>query len=145
MGTVALTGLSDARRHQAMARFEMLRPCIDDGIPLSRAARDAGVALRTAQRWLSRYRASGLAGLARTPRSSVRRTDPELVRLIEALALGKPRRSLASITRRAAHAAAHRAGHRCPTALSAESSPRWTRRCSLWPTTVRSRCATPTN
>jgi putative transposase len=103
---VALTGLTDAQRRQAMTRFEILQPCIDDGVPLTRAAHDAGIALRTAQRWLSCYRVWGLAGLARTPRTSVRRTDPELVRLIEALALGKPRRSLASITRRAAHVAA---------------------------------------
>jgi len=103
---VALTGLTDTQRQQAMARFEILRPCIEEGVPLTRAAHDAGVALRTAQRWLSRYRASGLAGLARTPRTAVRRTDPELVGLIEALALGKPRRSLASITRRVAHVAA---------------------------------------
>ena len=36
---------------------------------LPQAAAAAAVALRTAQRWLAQYQASGLPGLARTPRS----------------------------------------------------------------------------
>jgi transposase len=35
------------------------------GVPLTQAAREAQVPLRTAQRWLVRYRAGGLAALAR--------------------------------------------------------------------------------
>ena len=34
---VALTGLTDTQRQQAMARFEILRPCIEDGVPLTRS------------------------------------------------------------------------------------------------------------
>ena len=30
---VALTGLTDAQRQQAMTRFEILRPCIEDEVP----------------------------------------------------------------------------------------------------------------
>jgi putative transposase len=37
-------------------RFVMLRPHLDEGVPLARAATEAGVPLRTAQRWLARYR-----------------------------------------------------------------------------------------
>ena len=68
------------------------------------------VPLRTAQRWLARYRADGLAGLARPQRSDrgVRRTRPELVALIEGLALRRPRPSVATITRRAGQSAAER-------------------------------------
>ncbi|WP_217999284.1 helix-turn-helix domain-containing protein [Nocardia exalbida] len=102
-----LTGLTEAERRQAMDRFEVLRPYLEDGVPLPRAAAAAGTPLRTAQRWLHRYRSAGLAGLARTHRSSTgRRADPELVRLIEGMALRRPRPSLAAITRRAARAAA---------------------------------------
>lgn len=99
MTAAGLTGLTDAERARAMARFEVLRPHIEDEVPLPRA----GVPLRTAQRWLHRYRRSGLAGLARTQRRATgRRTDPELVRLNEGMALRRPRPSLAAITRRAA-------------------------------------------
>jgi len=56
-----LTGLSSGQREQAMARFAVLRPHLEDGVPLARAAGEAGVAARTAQRWLARYRACGLA------------------------------------------------------------------------------------
>jgi hypothetical protein len=46
-------------------------------VPLARVARDHGVVLRTAQRWLCRYRAHGLAGLFRAPRADRgRRTFP---------------------------------------------------------------------
>jgi putative transposase len=58
-----LTGYTDAQRQQARRRYEILRPHLDEGVPLSRAAAQAGVPLSTAQRWLHRYRSSGLAGL----------------------------------------------------------------------------------
>lgn len=96
------TEVTDDARRQAMHRYEVLRPHLEDGVPLAQAARDAGVAVRTAERWLSRYRADGLAGLARSPRTPTgRRLDPNLVSLIEDLALRKPRPSIASIHRRA--------------------------------------------
>lgn len=104
------TEVTDDARRQAMHRYEVLRPHLEDGVPLARAARDAGVAVRTAERWLSRYRADGLAGLARSPRTPTgRRLDPTLVSLIEGLALRKPRPSIASIHRRA-ETAAHQQG-----------------------------------
>lgn len=56
-------------RAQALHRWRVLRAHLEDGVPLPRAASEAEVALRTAQRWLTRYRAEGLAGLARAPRA----------------------------------------------------------------------------
>ncbi|MGY1961491.1 Mu transposase C-terminal domain-containing protein [Nocardia gipuzkoensis] len=107
MAGEALTGLTEADRRQAMSRFEVLRPHLEDDVPLTSTAAAAGVPLRTAQRWLHRYRTGGLTGLAPTRRRFIgRRTDPELVRLIEGMALRRPRPSLAAITRRAARAAA---------------------------------------
>lgn len=57
--------------------------------------------LRSAERWMARYRRSGLAGLARTDRSDRghRRLPAQLVRLVEGLALQRPRPGVANITR----------------------------------------------
>jgi putative transposase len=98
----ALTKLSEIQRDRAMARFAVLRPHLEDGAPLAQSARAAGVALRTAERWLARYRAAGLIGLARTPRTDGGRPRLawELIRLIEGLFLKKPRPSVTAIHRR---------------------------------------------
>jgi putative transposase len=105
--TLWLAQLDAPERDKAMARFAALRPHLEEGVPLARAADDAGVAVRTAQRWLARYRAGGLAGLARTARADTgrRRLPAELAGLIEGLALRKPRPTVAVIHRRALAAA----------------------------------------
>lgn len=86
-----------------MDRHRLLQPHLEEGVPLARVARERGVVLRTAQRWLRRYRQYGLAGLARQPRPAVgtRTFPPDLVRLIEGLALRVPAQSVAAIHRRA--------------------------------------------
>lgn len=43
----ALACWNDEQRRQVMDRFAVLRPYLEDGIPLSRTADHAGVALRT--------------------------------------------------------------------------------------------------
>lgn len=99
--------LSDAQRQLVSHRWQVLAPHLQDGVPLTRACAEAGIPLRTARRWLHRYRESGLAGLARAPRAATgRHADPRVVRVIEEMALRKPRSSLAAITRRAAEHAA---------------------------------------
>ena len=73
----ALTACTAEERQQAMARCAVLRPHLHEGIPLAEAARDAGVPLRSLQRWLARYRATGLVGLVRAQRSDTgNRTFP---------------------------------------------------------------------
>ena len=67
----ALAACTEEERQEAMGRFAVLRPHINDGVPLPEAARDAGVPLRSVQRWLARYRATGLAGLVRASPSKV--------------------------------------------------------------------------
>ena len=54
------------------------------------------------QRWLARYRAAGLVGLARAQRSDTgqRKLPAELVQVIEGLALRTPRPSIATMHRR---------------------------------------------
>jgi len=104
---VALATLSDEARTVALSRWQVLRPHLEDGAPLTRAARHAGVPLRTAQRWLMSYRADGLAGLARRQRADRgrRRVPDELVAVIEGLALRRPAPTIATVHRRAVEVA----------------------------------------
>ena len=94
--------LGEKRRGQAMARFAVLRPHLDEGVPLTRAATESGVPIRTAERWLARYRQGGLIGLARPARcdAGARRVHPEFTGLVEGMALKRPRSSAAAIHRR---------------------------------------------
>lgn len=94
-----------------MLRYDaVLRPHLEEGVPLTRAAEAAGVPLRTAQRWLARYRQGGLTALVRQPRSDrgKRRLPVELQSFIEGLALRRPAPSAAAIHRAAAAVAAAR-------------------------------------
>ena len=50
----ALVDLSEAQRRQAMTRFAVLRPHLEGDAPLARTARDAGVPIRTVERWPTR-------------------------------------------------------------------------------------------
>ena len=99
--------LTEVQRQKAMARFALLRPAIEDGIPLAEVARMQAIPYRTARRWVRQYHEAGLAGLARQPRSDRgERESPDiLVRLIEGLALRRPAPSVASVHRQAARVA----------------------------------------
>jgi putative transposase len=90
-------GLAEAAR-----RLAMLRPYLDGKASLAVVAADAGLPLRTARRWVARYREHGPAGLARQARSDAgtRKLPGELIALIEGMALTKPRLSAATIHRR---------------------------------------------
>jgi putative transposase len=61
--------MTNAERADALARFQVLRPHLEDGVSLQDIARQQGIHLRTARRWVSQYRAAGLAGLGRKGRS----------------------------------------------------------------------------
>lgn len=67
--------------------------------------------MRTLQRWHARFQHEGLAGLERRPRgdAGTRRVDPDLVRLIEGLALTRPRPAAATIHRLITQSATARA------------------------------------
>jgi putative transposase len=97
----ALTALNEADRAEAHRRWLILRAHLDDGVALSQVAAETGIRHRTLQRWLARYRNTGLAGLARTPRADRGRSRfPEPLRLlIEGLALRKPAASAAHVHR----------------------------------------------
>lgn len=101
--STTLIELSDEQRDKALKRFQIIRPFLEDGISLREAIGTQDITLRTARHWVKQYRQYGLQGLARKPRSdqgSHRQFSPELVQLIEGLALQKPRLSLAAIHRR---------------------------------------------
>lgn len=99
---VAAAVLTEEQRMLAMDRFDVLRPHLEDDVPLAQAAQHAGVAVRTAERWLSVYRKKGLNALARPVRSdaNARHLSADVVALIEGMGLKKPRASAAVIHRR---------------------------------------------
>jgi putative transposase len=98
----SLTALSEQRRRQVMERFAVLRPHLEEGVPLTHAAGETGIPIRTVERWLARYRSGGLAALARVTRSDAgkHRSPADLVTLVEGMALKRPLPSAAAIHRR---------------------------------------------
>jgi len=97
-----LTALSEEQRAQALERFALLRPALEEGVPQAQIARTHEVSLRTIQRWMKSYREHGLAGLAgagRSDKGKSRRLPTDAVGLIEGLALQTPPRSMAAIHR----------------------------------------------
>ena len=100
--TYCFAAMDEQRREQAMTRFAVLRPHLESSVPLARSAGEAGIPTRTAERWLTRYRQGGLAGLARPTRrdAGTHRVSADLVTLIEGMALKRPRSSAAAIHRR---------------------------------------------
>ena len=74
---------------------------------MSDAAAAAGIALRTAERWLARYRAEGITGLARRNPTGHRdgRVPEQLVTLVEGLFLRRPPPPIATVHRLACEVA----------------------------------------
>jgi putative transposase len=101
----SLVTLTEAQRAQALEHFHLLRPFLDDGVPLTHIAALHQLSLRTLRRWVQQYRAHGLAGLMRAARKDQgqrRSLTPHLQHIIEGLALQKPRRTVANIHRETA-------------------------------------------
>ncbi len=105
-----MDGLSEHDRQRALERFALLRPHLEEGVPLVTIARGLGLTARTLQRWVRAYRRQGLAGLVRARRADVglRHLPTELQRLVEGLALRTPPPSVASVHRRVASVARER-------------------------------------
>lgn len=88
--------------HDKIDPMSVLRPHLFEGVPMSRAAAEAGVPMRTARRWLAEYRKNGPLGLRRKPRSdrgTRRILRTETVELIQKSAHEMPRRTIAGIHR----------------------------------------------
>lgn len=89
----ALSEMPEGVRQRAFDRYQKLRPHLEQNTPLACVAKEASLPLRTAQRWVSRYRRFGLAGLAhagRADRGKRRRLSDELLQFAEGLALQRP-------------------------------------------------------
>jgi putative transposase len=102
---LALVEYSEAQRAKALERFRLLRPFLEEGVPLTEVVSTQEVSLATARRWVARYRQRGLAGLTALPRRDrgyPRCMTEELKQLIEGLALKKPRMTAAAIHRKVA-------------------------------------------
>lgn len=94
--------MTAAERDRAYDRFQIIRPFLEQGVPLTRIAQQKNITVRTMQRWVSQYRASGLGGLSRRRRRDKgrRRVAPKLQQMIEGLALRNPRPSAAAVYRK---------------------------------------------
>jgi putative transposase len=100
--SIPLTTLSEAQRRQALERFAVLRPALEEGVSQTQIARDHQMSLSTVQRWIKSYREKGLAGLApaaRSDKGKSRRLPEQAITLVEGLALQTPPRSAAAIHR----------------------------------------------
>ena len=99
---LGIAGLSEAERESAYGCYKKIQPYLEKQSSLSEAARQARMDVRTARRWVRRFRLYGLSGLCRKPRidrAKVQRST-ELQEIIEGLALQRPRLSAAAIHRK---------------------------------------------
>jgi putative transposase len=97
-----LSGMSEAARNVAMARYRVIQPYLEQKRSLAMVADDADVCFRTAQRWVSQYRKLGLVALARKSRGdrgARRVVSPKIKAAIEGLALERPPLPIRSICR----------------------------------------------
>jgi putative transposase len=97
-----LSTLPEADRQEALERFWLIQPHLEEGMALTAVARDAGIPYRTAQRWVSLYHRFGLAALTRkerTDRGARRSVSPEIKKVVEGLALQKPPLPVAALYR----------------------------------------------
>ena len=101
-------GLTEDQRRTALDRFQILRPHLEEDIPLARIAHEQMLSFRTLSRWAASYHRLGLAGLCRKSRTDrdQRRMSPTLQQFTEGLALEKPQLSAAAVHREAALIAA---------------------------------------
>jgi putative transposase len=101
-GVRELAELSTEARELALERFRLLVPHLEGKRTLRSVALEAGVPFRTAQRWVERYRKSGLAALSRKGRADEggrRVYSQRILEAIEGLALERPPLPITAIYR----------------------------------------------
>jgi putative transposase len=97
---LSLATFTERQRERALERFALIRPHLEEGVPLTTLACTSQKSASTLQRWARNYREEGLGGLAPQRRSDggkSRGLPKDEVLLIEGLALQTPRRPLTSI------------------------------------------------
>ena len=125
-------------------RMLVLRPHLEHGVPLARAATDAAVPIRTARRWLAAYRAGGPAALEPAVRGD--RGSAALIQNSSSWSrawrcVGRRLRQRRSTVKSRGSPPAT-ACHRRATPPCARSSPASMPAWSRWPTTVPPHTAT---
>jgi len=93
-------------RKSALDKFTLLQPYLDKTSTLISISEQTGIAIRNLHRWVNQYHQYGLEGLKPKPRKDkgIYREFPEdLIKMIEGLALQKPKRTVASIHRQITH------------------------------------------
>jgi putative transposase len=97
-----LSTLTEEEGAVALARYRLIQPALEQGVPLAQVAKHHGLVLRTVQRWVACYQAHGIAGLTRRTRADrghSRSLRPELKDVIEGLALRTPAPTAAFVHR----------------------------------------------
>jgi len=103
--------LPAAQQELALQRFQIIQPFLEGRVLLTYIVRTHRLALRTARRWVQRYRADGLAGLVRSiraDRGTRRGMSLEMQQFIQELVQREGEASVASLHRRVLHAATER-------------------------------------
>jgi putative transposase len=100
----SFANLTEKSRALALQRFQIIRPFLENGIPLTEVAKHQCMPLRTLWHWVDQYRHGGVAGLcrkARTEKKSKQSVSSVLQKVIEGFALQKVRLSCSAIHRKA--------------------------------------------
>jgi len=100
----------------SLERYRLIQSYLQGTTALSAVAEKAGISLRTAQRWVEKYRKQGVGALGRkerTDRGQKRTMSPKMVELTEGLALERPRVPVTAIYRELGDFAA-KSGERLP-------------------------------
>lgn len=101
---------------RSLERHRLIQSYLQGATALSAVAEKAGISLRTAQRWVEKYRKQGVGALGRKHRSDrgLKRTmSSRMVELTEGLALERPRVPVTAIHRELEQFAV-RSGERLP-------------------------------
>lgn len=96
-----LVSFSETERSRALEKFYSIKPFLEGLAPLTVLSRQQNIPLRTMRRRVKQYRTHGLSGLIRSKHSgkACKYANPELIALIEGLALRSHGRTSSSIWR----------------------------------------------
>ena len=59
---VNIIDLTEAERNEALESYRIIKPFIEDNIPLVKVAEESSKSYRTLLRWVDKYRKYGLSG-----------------------------------------------------------------------------------
>lgn len=100
---LTLIELTEEERNKALECYRIIKPFIEDNVPLIRIAEESSKSYITLCRWVKQYKEYGLSGLAKKRRADSgkhRKITDEIKLFIEGLALTKPQLSTAAIYRK---------------------------------------------